>query len=339
MSPAMPSGRAPRRFSLTGLMGLALLLPLVALASLALGANALSPAELVHAVLQPDGAEGDVIVRTLRFPRTVLGLLVGAALGAAGVLMQGHTRNALAEPGLLGVSAGAAFAVVIGLRLGITQGLLGMVAAAAIGATLSALAVYALARRSIREGGASLVVAGAALTAFLAALTSAVVLLDVKTLDSYRFWAVGSLAERGRETPLVILPFVVAGLVLAAVNARSLDLLALGDEVAAAMGLRIGRARLVGLAAVTCLTAAAVAACGPIAFIGLLAGTLARAMVGASWTRGVLAGALAGAVLTLASDVIGRLVAGPGELQVGVVSGILGAPLLIAVIRRRELIL
>lgn len=336
MSRAQLNGRAPRRWPIPSLV---LLLPLVGLASLALGANALSLDELVHAALNPSGAEGDVIVRTLRLSRTVLGLLVGAALGAAGVLMQGHTRNALAEPGLLGVSAGAAFAVVLGLRLGITESLLGMVAAAAAGAALAALSVYVLARRSIRQGGASLVVAGAALTAFLGALTSSLVLLDAKTLDSYRFWAVGSLAERGQETPLVIFPVVVAGLVLAAVNARSLDLLALGDEVAAAMGLRIGRARLVGLAAVTCLTAAAVAACGPIAFIGLLAGTIARALVGASWIRGVLAGALAGAVLTVAADVIGRLVAGPGELQVGVVSGILGAPLLIAVIRRRELIL
>lgn len=318
---------------------LPLLVPVVVGASFALGAQALSPAELAHAVLRPDGSEGDVIVRSLRFPRTMLGLLVGAALGAAGVLMQGHTRNALAEPGLLGVSAGAAFSVVLSLRLGYAEGLLGMVGAAALGSALAAFAVYALARRSIRSGGPSLVVAGAALTAFLGALTSAVVLLDAKTLDSYRFWAVGSLAERGQQTPVVILPFVVAGLLLAVANARSLDLLALGDELAAAMGLRIGRTRLVGLLAVTLLTAASVAACGPIAFIGLLAGTLARALVGASWTRGVLAGALAGAVLTLASDVIGRLVAGPGELQVGVVSGVLGAPLLIVVIRRRELIL
>lgn len=324
------------RWSLTGL---ALLVPLVAVASLAFGANALTPVELMHAMLHPDGAEGDVIVRTLRFPRTVLGLLVGASLGVAGVLMQGHTRNALAEPGLLGVSAGAAFAVVVSLRLGAAEGLLGMVCAAAVGSALAAVAVYGLARRSVREGGPALVVAGAALTAFLGALTSAVVLLDAKTLDTYRFWAVGSLSGRGQDTPLVILPIVLLGLLVAAMNARSLDLLALGDDMASAMGLRIGRARLVGLTAVTLLTAASVAACGPIAFIGLLAGTLARALVGANWSRGIVAGALAGAVLTVGSDVIGRLVAGPGELQVGVVSGVLGAPLLIWVIRRRELIL
>lgn len=322
-----------------GVTLLALLVPVATIASLALGANALSPGELTHAVLRPDGQEGDVIVWSLRFPRTMLGLLVGAALGAAGVLMQGHTRNALAEPGLLGVSAGAAFAVVLSLRFAAVDTMLGMVAAAGIGAALAATAVYALARHSVHEGGPALVVAGAALTAFLGALTSAVVLLDAKTLDSYRFWAVGSLAERGQDTPAVIAPFVIVGLLLAAMNARSLDLLALGNDVAASMGLKVTRARLVGLAAVTLLTAASVAACGPIAFIGLLAGTLARALVGASWIRGVLVGVLAGAVLLVGSDVIGRLVAGPGELQVGVVSGVLGAPLLIWVIRRRELIL
>lgn len=332
------STAAPRRFRY-GVLALLALVPLVALASIALGANPLSPAEIVHAVLSPDGAEGDVVVRNLRVPRTLLGLLVGAALGAAGVLIQGHTRNALAEPGLLGVSAGAAFAVVLSLRLDLVDSMLGMVGAAAVGATLAALAVYALARSSVRSGGPSLVVAGAALTAFLAALTSAIALLDVKTLDAYRFWAVGSLAERGADTPGVIAPFVAAGLVLAALNARSLDVLSLGEDVASSMGVRVTRARLVGLVAVTLLTAASVAACGPIAFIGLLAGTVARALVGASWTRATLAGALAGIVLLLASDVVGRLVAGPGELQVGVVSGVVGAPLLIWVIRRRDLLL
>jgi iron complex transport system permease protein len=324
----------PRR-----VLWLAMLVPVVAVASLAIGANALSPAELAHALLSPDGQEGDVIVRSLRFPRTVLGLLVGAALGAAGVLMQGHTRNALAEPGLLGVSAGAAFAVVIGLRLDLVDSVLGTVYAAALGAALASLGVHTLARRSLREGGPGLVVAGAAVTAFLAALTSATVLLDAQTLDSYRFWAVGSLAERGAETPVVIAPFVVAGLLLGAFNARSLDVLALGDDVATSMGLRVTRARVVGLASVTLLTAAGVAACGPIAFIGLLAGHLARLLVGTSWTLCLLAGALAGSVLLVSADVLGRMVGGPGELQVGVVAGLVGAPLLIWVVRRREIVL
>lgn len=322
------------------LWGLVLLsLPLAVAASLALGANASSPAELWHAVVSPDGSEADVIVRQLRLPRTLLGLVVGASLGAAGVLMQGHTRNPLAEPGLLGVSAGAAVAVVIGLRLGLVESLRGTVYAAALGAALASLLVHALARRSIRDGGPSLVVAGAALSAFLAAITSAIVLLDAETLDAYRFWAVGSLAGRGASTWLVVSPFVLVGLLLAALNARSLDLLALGTDVARSMGLSVTRARLTGLVSVTLLTAAAVAACGPIAFVGLLAGHLARALAGASWVQGLAAGALAGALVLVTTDTAGRLVGGPGELPVGVVAGLVGAPLLIAVVRRRGLVL
>lgn len=331
--------RLVRRPPARSLVVLALLVPLTAAASLALGANALSPAELWHAVASPDGAEGDVIVRDLRLPRTGLGLLVGAALGAAGVLMQGHTRNPLAEPGLLGVSAGAAFALVVGLRLGWVEGRVGMLIAAAVGALLAAVGVAALARRSLRTGGPTLVVAGAAVTAFLGALTSALVLLDAKTLDSFRFWAVGSLAGRDEFSVGLIAPVVALGLILAVVNARALDLLSLGDDVAASMGLAVRRARAVGLAAVTVLTAVAVAACGPIAFVGLLAGHVARLLAGSRWTLALVAGALTGSVLLLGADVIGRLVAGPGELAAGVVAGLLGAPVLVWIVRRRGLVL
>ena len=318
---------------------LAALIPVVALLSLAIGSNASSPGEVWHALTAASGQEADTIIRTLRFPRTVLGLLVGACLGAAGVLMQGHTRNPLAEPGLLGVSAGAAFCVVLGLRLRLVETLHQSVYAAIIGALLASLAVYAMARSSLHEGGARLVLAGAAMTAFLAALTSGIVLLDAQSLDAYRFWAVGSLAGRGAGTALVIVPFAVAGLLLALVNARTLDLLALGNDVSTAMGLSVTRSRLVGLASIALLTAAGVAACGPIAFVGLLAGQLARAVTGARWTLALVAGALVGALVLVGADVAGRVVGGHGELQVGVVAGVLGAPLLIWVVRRRGLLL
>ena len=318
---------------------LAALVPLVALASLAIGSNASTGAELWHALASPSGAEGDIIVRTLRFPRTVLGLMVGACLGAAGVLMQGHTRNPLAEPGLLGVSAGAAFCVVLGLRLRLVENLQQSVYAAVVGAVLVSCAVYAMAHRSLQTGGARLVIAGAAVTAFLAALTSGIVLLDAQTLDAYRFWAVGSLAGRSGHTAVVIAPFAAVGLLLAVINARSLDLLSLGDDVAASMGLSVRRSRLVGLSAVALLTAGGVAACGPIAFVGLLAGHLARAVTGARWTAAVVAGALIGALVLVSADVLGRVIGGPAELQVGVVAGLLGAPLLVWVVRRTGLTL
>ncbi|MEQ7010925.1 iron ABC transporter permease [Actinopolymorpha sp. B17G11] len=331
---ATPKGGVSRRLLL-----LAALVPVVALLSLAIGSNASSPAEVWHALTSASGQEADTIVRTLRFPRTVLGLLVGACLGAAGVLMQGHTRNPLAEPGLLGVSAGAAFCVVLGLRLRLVETLEQSVYAAIVGALVASLAVYAMARSSLHEGGARLVVAGAATTAFLAALTSGIVLLDAQSLDAYRFWAVGSLSGRDPDTGLVILPFAMGGLLIALVNARSLDLLALGDDVSTAMGLSVTRSRLAGLAAVALLTAAGVAACGPIAFVGLLAGQLARAVTGARWMPALVAGSLVGALVLVSADVAGRVVAGQGELQVGVVAGVLGAPVLIWVVRRRGLAL
>ena len=164
-------------------------------------------------------------------------------------------------------------------------------------------------------------------------------LLDAKTLDSYRYWAVGSLAGRGEVTATAVVPVVAVGLALAVANARNLDVLALGDDVAESLGLPVGLARATGLLAVTLLTAAAVAACGPIAFIGLLAGHLARTVVGPRWMPAVVTGAVTGAGLLLTADVLGRLVPGPGELAVGVVSGILGAPVLLWLVRRRAVAL
>lgn len=335
----MPDTVLGERRWLGAVATLALLLPVAVLASLAIGSNPSGLGEVWKALTSPTGSDADIIVRTLRLPRTVLGLIVGVCLGAAGVLMQGHTRNPLAEPGLLGVSAGAAFAVVLGLRLGVVDGLQGSVVAAMVGAAVVTLVVFTLSRSSLHDGGTRLVVAGAAMTALLAAVTSGIVLLDAQTLDSYRFWAVGSLAGRGAEVAPAVLPFAAAGLALALVNARSLDVLSLGDDVAAAMGISVTRSRVVGLSAIALLTAAGVAACGPVAFIGLLAGHLARAITGPRWTRAILAGGLTGALVLLTADVLGRVVAGPGELQVGVVAGVLGAPLLIWVVRRRGLVL
>lgn len=335
----MPVSGPARYGGLWPVVTLALLLPVAFVASLAIGSNPSAPSEVWAALTAPSGSDADVIVRTLRLPRTVLGLIVGACLGVAGVLMQGHTRNPLAEPGLLGVSAGAAFSVVLGLRLGWVDGLQGSVVAALIGAILISLAVFGMSRSSLQDGGARLVVAGAAVTALLGAVTSGIVLLDAETLDSYRFWAVGSLAGRGPDVAPAVLPFALVGLVAAVFNARSLDVLSLGDDVAAGMGVSVTRSRVIGLGAVSLLTAAGVAACGPIAFVGLLAGHLSRAITGPHWTRAVLAGGLTGALVLLVADVLGRVVAGPGELQVGVVSGVLGAPLLIWIVRRRGLVL
>jgi iron complex transport system permease protein len=308
-------------------------------ASLAFGSRWLGPGALWHALTAPNGSEADVIVRNLRFPRTVVAALIGICLGVAGALMQGHTRNALAEPGIFGVSSGAAFAVVLGLQIGVVESVASTVWAALGGALLATFGVQRLASRGSGASPVGLALTGAAVAAMLGAATSAIVLLDANTLDSYRFWAVGSVAGRGLEVAGQVLPFAVLGLLLALVNARDLDLLALGDDVAAGLGLSIRRARLVGLAAIGLLTAAGVAACGPIGFLGLLAGHVARRMFGARNSWLIPAAGLIGATSLVLADLVGRLVGGAGEVQAGVVLGIVGAPLFVIVVRRRAVAL
>jgi len=253
--------------------------------------------------------------------------------------MQGHTRNPLADPGLLGVSAGAALAVVVGIyAFGVTT-LVGYVWFAFAGAFAASVAVFVLG--SLGPGGVSpvsLALAGVAVTALLGALTSAIILVDVSTLDAYRFWSVGALAGRGADVAVEVAPFVVIGLVIGLAGAPGLNLLALGDDVARGLGQNIALIRWSGLVAITLLTGAAVAACGPIAFLGLVVPHIARALTGPDHRWLLPAAGLTGAVLLLVADVVGRVVARPGELQVGIVLALVGAPFFITLVRRRRLV-
>jgi iron complex transport system permease protein len=321
------------------LLLLLLLVVLVFGASLALGSRWLGADAVVKALFEPSGSDADVIVRDLRFPRTVVAVLIGSCLGVAGALMQGHTRNALAEPGIFGVSSGAALAVVLGLQFGLADSVRTTVWFALVGALAATFGVQRLATRGSGATPVGLALTGAAVAALLGAFTSAIVLLDADTLDSYRFWAVGSVAGRGLDVAVQVLPFAVVGLLLAAVNARDLDLLALGDDVAAGLGLSIRRARFVGLLAIGLLTAAGVAACGPIGFLGLLAGHVARRIFGARNIWLIPAAGLTGAAALILADLVGRLVGGAGEVQAGVVLGLVGAPLFVLVVRRRAVAL
>lgn len=335
-----PSGVGVRRARRVGLVCVLLaLLVLAVMASFAVGAKPI-PLELVwHALWSPTGTEDDIVVRSLRVPRTALGVGVGLALGVAGALMQGHTRNPLADPGLLGVSAGAAFLVVVGIyALGVTS-LYGYVWFAFAGAFGASVLVFLLG--SLGRGGptpVTLALAGVAVSAFLGALTSALILADTATLDAYRFWAVGSIAGRDAAIAGQVAPFLVAGLVLAAVNAPALNLLALGEDVARGLGQNLAVARWTGLVAITLLTGAAVAACGPVGFVGLVVPHVARFFTGPDHRWLLPASGLAGAVLLLVADVIGRVVVRPGELQVGIVLGLVGAPFFVALVRRRKLV-
>jgi iron complex transport system permease protein len=292
-----------------------------------------------HAVFTPTGTEDDIVVRSLRVPRTLLGILAGGALGLAGALIQGHTRNPLADSGLLGVNAGAAFLVVIGIyAFGVTS-LYGYVWFAFAGALVASVAVFVLG--SVGRGGptpVALALAGTAVSALLAALTSAVILIDVQTLDAYRFWAVGSLAGREAEVAWQVMWFLYPGLYIAFRSAPALNALALGDDVARSLGHSVRRTRVEGVVAITLLAGGATAACGPIAFVGLVVPHIVRAFTGPDYRWLLPASVLAGSALILLADVIGRVVVRPGELQVGIVLALIGGPFFIWLVRRRKMV-
>jgi iron complex transport system permease protein len=323
-----------RAARLGGLFGACGVLALCAVASLAIGSRSVPLGDVVRAFTAYDGSDAAAIVRDLRVPRTELGLLVGAALGAAGALMQGATRNALAEPGILGVNAGAAFAVV----LAITFAGAGSVAAYAGFALLGAGACAALVLALGGTRAVSLALAGSVMAALLVSLTSAVLVFHARTLDEFRFWMVGSIAGRDGGVTLAVLPVIGAGLAVALACGRSLNALALGDDVARSLGTRVARARVMATLGFVLLAGGAVAAAGPVAFVGLAVPHIARALVGHDYRWIVPYSALLGAALLLAGDVLGRVVARPEDLSVGIVTALLGAPFFVWLVRRRRLV-
>ncbi|HET7327063.1 MAG TPA: iron ABC transporter permease [Nocardioidaceae bacterium] len=316
-------------------LGVALVATAV-LASLALGARPVSLPDVVGALTDFDGSPDQIAVRSLRLPRTVVGLVVGLALGVAGAVMQGLTRNPVADPGLLGVSAGAALGLVVAVTLGGVTAVAGHIWFAFAGALVAAVTVYAVANRSRRSPITSLVLGGAAVSATLGSITSAVLVVDQEVLDQYRFWAVGSLVNRDIGVAAAILPFVGAGLLAAALCVRGLDALALGDDVARALGRNLAATRVLAGIAIVLLTGAAVAAAGPIAFIGLVIPHLVRPMVGSSHGWLLVASAVYAPALLVCADVLGRLLVRPGEVPAGVVTALLGAPFLIWLVRREH---
>ena len=313
-------------------------LALAALSSVAFGSKPMPFGTVVDALLHFDGSNDHLIVRSLRVPRTLIGIGVGAALGLAGAVMQGVTRNPLADPGILGIEAGAGLGVVVAIHSFGVASLSGSVWFAFAGAGLASLVVYLLG--SAGRGGATpvkLALAGAALTALLSSVTSAILLLDVATLDQYRFWVVGSIAGRDGDVLRQVLPYLLVGTVLAFAVARLLNTLALGDDVARSLGARVRLGRAVAALAVILLCGAATAAAGPIGFGGLTVPHVARAICGPDY-RWILPWSLVlGPTLLLSADVLGRVLARPGELQVGIVTAVVGTPFFIALVRRRRL--
>ncbi|MGI5327707.1 FecCD family ABC transporter permease [Actinomadura nitritigenes] len=311
---------------------------LAVLLSLALGSKAIPLGEVLRALFAGTDSDNATVITSQRLPRTLLGLAAGLAIGMAGALMQGHTRNPLADPGLFGVNAGAAFGVAcLVFGLGVATPAL-MVVAALLGAGSVASLVLLLGLRGVSGGSlVRLAIVGTALQALLTALTSALILLDKETLDVLRFWEVGALADRDYGMAAWIAPFMLAGCVLAAANAFSLNALGLGEEVAQSLGTRVRTTRIVGVATITLLAGSATAICGPVAFLGLVAPHAARVLAGHDQRWLVPLAGLIGAIVLLVADTLGRIVAHPGELEAGIVMAAIGAPVLLAITRRRRL--
>ncbi|RHA43844.1 iron ABC transporter permease [Cellulomonas rhizosphaerae] len=306
-------------------------------ASLAFGSRVVSWPDVVAGVLHPDPENIAQAAVHSRIPRTVLGLLVGAALGLAGAVMQGLTRNPLADPGILGVNAGASLFVVLGIAwLGLSS-LEEYIWLAFAGAALAALLVYTIGSMG-REGATplKLALAGAATTAALGSMVSMVLLTRTDVLDTFRFWQVGSLGRADFAQIGEVVPFLLVGAVLAVASARGLDALALGDDLAVGLGQRTGLVRALGATAAVLLAGSATAIAGPIAFVGLVMPHLARTFTGPSHRWLLPYSAAFGAALLVGADVVGRIVTRPQDLEVGIMTALLGAPVFIAIIRRQK---
>ncbi|MET9471980.1 iron chelate uptake ABC transporter family permease subunit [Streptomyces sp. NPDC002922] len=283
------------------------------------------------------------VIWSVRVPRTVLGLAAGAALGLSGALMQALTRNPLADPGVLGVSAGAAFAIVFSvgvLGLGSVYGYIWFAFAGAMAASIFVYLLGGLGRSGTTP--VKLALAGVAVTSLLFSLTSAIALTDPDALNRYRFWSAGSLADQGNEVLVRVLPFLAVGAVLALACAPALNSLALGDDVAASLGVQLGLTRIQGVLAVTLLTGGAVAVIGPVVFVGLVVPHIARVLaqyagVGPDHRWLLPLSAVLAPCLLLAADIAGRLLARPTEIPAGILVAFIGGPFFIAMVRRRRL--
>jgi iron complex transport system permease protein len=330
-APAPPTRRAVRA---VGLLVSVLILVFVALASIAIGAKELSLEQVWHGLFQDTGTYGDVVVGE-RMSRTVLGLLAGAALGLSGAVLQALTRNPLADPGLLGINAGASAAVVTAMTyFGVTS-LSGYVWFAFAGAAAVGALVWFLGG-SRGATPVRLALAGTAISAALYGYLQAVMITDDAALGKMRFWTVGSLSSATNSTILQVLPFLAVGTLLALGLARPLNAVAMGDDTARALGADLDRTRALSMLAAVMLSGAATAACGPIAFVGLMVPHAVRSLTGPDLRWVLPYATVLSPVLLLGADVIGRVVARPSELQVGIITALIGGPVFVFLVRRRR---
>ncbi|MFI0516213.1 FecCD family ABC transporter permease [Streptomyces sp. WSLK1-5] len=330
-APAPPTRRAIR---VLGLLVSVVILALVAVASIAIGAKGLSVAQVWHGLFQDTGTYGDVVVAD-RLSRTLLGLLAGAALGLSGAVLQALTRNPLADPGLLGINAGASAAVVTAITFFGVTSLSGYVWFAFLGAAAVGALVWFLGG-SRGATPVRLALAGTAISAALYGYLQAVMITDDQALNKMRFWTVGSLSSASNSTILQVLPFLAAGSLLALALARPLNAMEMGDDTAKALGAHLNRTRALAMLSATVLCGAATAACGPIVSVGLMVPHVVRSFTGPDLRWILPYATVLSPVLLLGSDVVGRIVARPAELQVGIVTAVIGGPVFIFLVRRRR---
>lgn len=333
LTPAPSNSRATLR-RVAVLLAAACLLAVCIVLSFAVGSSSLSPAEVLHYVLHTDESHASFVVRELRSTRTIVGILVGACLAVAGALMQAITRNPLAEPGLLGVNAGASFAVVLGAVWGSANTEVEQLILAGLGALLSSVIVYLIGGGA--KAGVSpvrLVLAGIGFSTAVGGLTSTLLLTNPQALSSFRFWDVGSLTRTDISLPLILTP-VVVGLFLAFSIARGLTDYSLGESVATSLGVNTLLVRGITLLVLTLLCATATAVAGPIGFVGLMVPFFAQLLVGNHRGWIIALCTVLGPVLVLGADILGRVIARPAEIQVGILTAFVGSPVVLYLVYR-----
>ncbi|MFC7535245.1 FecCD family ABC transporter permease [Actinoplanes sp. GCM10030250] len=319
-----------------GLVVLGAALALAAFLSVTQGSRSIGLSEVLHALgsWNDDGSIGSTVTLEMRVPRTLLGILVGAALGVAGAILQGVTRNPLADAGIMGINSGAAVFVVSAVTVLGVSGVEVYIWFAFAGAIGALVLVYAVASLG-REGATpvKLALAGAAVTAGLGSLTTGIVMTNVDALNELRFWQVGSLAGRYAPILTAVAPFLLLGLLASLAFGRTLNGLALGEDVARGLGQRVGLTRAAAFGVVALLAGASTAACGPIIFVGLVVPHVARFLCGPDYRWIIPYSMLLSPIVLLLADVVGRVIVAPDELQVGVVLGLIGAPVFVGIVR------
>lgn len=331
---------------LGALVGCICLAAAAMLVSLVVGSNPIAPGEVWRLLMSPDGSFEASVITEQRVPRTLLVIVVGAALGVSGALMQSLTRNPLADPGILGVNAGASLAVVLAVAVCGIASIWFYLWFAFVGAALASVLVYVLGSfggRASGQAGAGaatsvrLALAGVAISMAVSSLVQTVILSNQNAFNEFRFWAAGSAEGRGFSVLWAVLGFIALGLIIAFVLAPSLNALALGDETGKALGVRVARTRAFVMIAVTLLAGAATAAVGPIGFVGLGVPYLARAVCGPDQRWVLPFSAVMAPTLLLVADILGRVIIAPQEVQLGIIAAILGGPVFVLLARRRRI--